>query len=222
MSHLEAAERAGRARVKICGITRPEDARRAAAVGADAIGLVFYPRSARAVSIARAQAIVAALPPFVSPVAVFLDNEPALVREVLGAVRVSLLQFHGDEPPELCEQYGWPYMKAVRVREGVDVLGYARRYRGASAFLLDTYHALVPGGTGVRFDWSLVPHELGRPVILAGGLTPDNVREALEQVKPYGVDVSTGVEKAPGVKDAAKMAAFMRGVSRVPAAETQS
>ncbi|NIR29510.1 MAG: phosphoribosylanthranilate isomerase [Gammaproteobacteria bacterium] len=211
-----------RPRVKICGVTRPEDARRAAALGADAVGLVFYPPSPRAVSVEQAQAITHALPPFVCAVAVFLDAEPAAVRDVLGSVRVHLLQFHGEESAEECERYGPPYIKAVRVGAGGDVLAYARRHARASGFLLDTYHHRKPGGTGLTFDWSLVPRELDRPVILAGGLTAENVGEAVERVRPYGVDVSTGVESVPGIKDAAKLEAFMRGIDRVGAAETQS
>ncbi len=223
MTNSEADERVWRRpRVKICGITRPEDARRAAALGADAVGLVFYPPSRRAVSIEQAQAVTRALPPFVCTVAVFLDTDSGVIREVLDSVRVHLLQFHGEESPQACERYGRPYIKAVRVGAGEDLPAYARRHGGASGFLLDTHdQRTLAGGTGLTFDWSLVPRELDRPVILAGGLTADNVTEAVERVRPYGVDVSTGVEAAPGIKDAAKIAAFMRGVDRVGAVETQ-
>lgn len=221
-SGRQGTARPWRPRVKICGITRPEDARCAGDLGADAIGLVFYPPSPRAVSIQQAQAITRALPPFVAAVAVFLNNEPETVRAVLGSVRVSVLQFHGDEPPQDCEQYGWPYIKAVRVREGIDVPAYMGRYRGAVGFLLDTYDQRKRGGTGTTFNWSLVPRDVGTPIILAGGLTPENVVEAVAEVRPYAVDVSTGVEVSAGIKDAAKMAAFMRSLNRVGILEAQS
>jgi phosphoribosylanthranilate isomerase len=207
------SERVGRTRVKICGITRPEDAAHAALCGADAVGLVFYPASPRAVDVAQARAVVEALPPFVTVVALFVDPAPATVREVLAALPVGLLQFHGDEPPEACEGYGRPYLKAVPMREGVDLAGQARRYASAAGLLLDSYRVGLKGGTGVTFDWSRIPADLGKPLILAGGLTPENVGEAVRRVRPYAVDVSGGVEAAKGVKDPERVAAFIRGVT---------
>ena len=206
-----------RTRVKICGITRPEDARAAARLGADAIGLVFYPPSPRAVSIEQAQAVVAVLPPFVTAVGLFVDERPERIREVVSKVRIDLLQFHGDECPADCDGFERPYLKAVRMREGVDLAGYANTYPAAAGLLLDSYQAGIPGGTGTSFDWSRVPQDLDKPIILAGGLDPDNVAEVIRITHPYGVDVSGGVEQAKGIKDAEKMAAFIRGVNRVDA-----
>lgn len=203
----------GRTRVKICGITRPEDGTHAAACGADAIGLVFHPASPRAVDTEGALAVARALPPFVTVVALFVDPEPEVVRGVLAEVPVDLLQFHGDEPPELCGSFGRPYLKALAMREGVDLHRQARRYEGACGLLLDAYHPTLKGGTGETFDWSRVPRDLGKPVVLAGGLTPENVGEAVRQVRPYAVDVSGGVEAARGIKDPARVAAFIRGVN---------
>ncbi|MBS7662997.1 phosphoribosylanthranilate isomerase [Pseudomonas lalucatii] len=199
-------------RSKICGITRIEDALIAAEAGADAIGLVFYAKSPRAVSVAQARAIIAALPPFVTTVGLFVDAGSAALSEVLGAVPLDLLQFHGDEPASFCEAVGRPYIKALRVRPGDDIAARIAPYAGAAGILLDTYVAGVPGGTGEAFDWSLVPHDLAKPVVLAGGLTPANVAGAIAQVKPYGVDVSGGVEAAKGIKDADKVRAFVRAV----------
>lgn len=200
-----------RTRVKICGITRPEDARAAAAAGADAIGLVFHPASPRCVGIAQAQAIARALPPFVQPVALFVDAPPAEVCAVLAQLPGAIAQFHGDETPEDCAACGRAYIKALRAREGLDLAQAARRYRDATALLFDTYDSIVAGGSGRRFDWSRVPRVV-QPVILAGGLDAANVREALARVQPYAVDVSSGVESRPGVKDAGKIEAFMRAV----------
>lgn len=201
-----------RTRIKICGITRPEDAREAARLGADAIGLVFYAPSPRAVDIARAQAICAALPPFVTPVGLFVNAAEAEVQAVLEAVPLGLLQFHGDETPAECERYGRPYLKALRMAPGLDVAAAARRYGSATGILLDAWQPGVPGGTGQCFDWSRIP-ALDKPLVLAGGLTPDNVAEAIRTVRPWAVDVSGGVEAAKGIKDAALMAAFMQQVS---------
>jgi len=199
-------------RSKICGITRIEDALAAAEAGADAIGLVFYEKSPRAVDVRQARAILAALPPFVTSVGLFVDASRCFIGEVLDAVPLDLLQFHGEETPEQCEGHGRPWFKALRVRPGEDIRAQALRYQGARAILLDAYVPGVQGGTGERFDWSLVPADLPRPLILAGGLTPENVGEAIGSVRPYAVDVSGGVEAAKGIKDAAKMAAFLRGV----------
>ncbi|MEW6645594.1 MAG: phosphoribosylanthranilate isomerase [Pseudomonadota bacterium] len=201
-----------RTRVKICGITRPEDGIAAARLGADAIGLVFYAPSPRAVTVAQAQAVCAALPPFVSVVGLFVDAPAAEVLEVLQAVPLDVLQFHGDEAPAYCAAFDRPYLKALRMRDGLDVAAEARRYADAQGLLLDTYVPGEAGGTGRSFDWARVPQKLDKPVILAGGLTPDNVAEAIATARPYAVDVSGGVEQTRGIKSAEKMAAFMRGV----------
>jgi phosphoribosylanthranilate isomerase len=203
-----------RTRVKICGITREQDALAAIRLGADAIGLVFYPPSPRAVTVEQAAEIVRNLPPFVTVVALFVDAEPEAIREVLSRVRIDLIQFHGDESPQQCAQYGRPWIKALRVREDTDLRALAEEYAGASALLLDTYQAGKPGGTGTAFDWSVIPRELAARIVLAGGLTPDNVEQAVRQVRPYAVDVSGGVEQDKGIKDADKIAAFIRGVER--------
>jgi phosphoribosylanthranilate isomerase len=204
-----------RTRVKICGITRVEDGLAAARLGADAVGLVFYSRSPRAVTISQARMLVEALPPFVTIVGLFVDAAPEEIRRVLAAVPLDLLQFHGNEAPEACRGYGRPYIKVVHMAEGTDLAGVARPYDDAAGILVDTYVQGVPGGTGQVFDWSQVPAALACPVILAGGLTPDNVAAAVAQVRPWAVDVSGGVEAAPGVKDVAKIAAFIRGVNSV-------
>lgn len=199
-------------RSKICGITRVEDALVAAEAGADAIGLVFYDRSPRAVSVQQARAIIAALPPFVTTVGLFVNASRCEIGEILNAVPLDLLQFHGDETSAQCEGHGRPYIKALRVRPGEDIAACCAEYNQASGILVDTYVPGVPGGTGEVFDWSLVPADLGKPVILAGGLTADNVRAAIAQVSPYAVDVSGGVEASKGVKDAEKIRTFIREV----------
>lgn len=200
-----------RTRVKICGITRPRDALSAAQAGADAIGLVFYPPSPRFLSLERAVEIRDALPPFVQTVALFVNPDAAQVAQVIGRVKPSLLQFHGEESPAFCGEFGVPYVKACRVREGVDLLEYLRPFSRASAWLLDS-HVAEYGGVGERFDWSLAPAQRERPLILSGGLAPGNVREAIRRVRPWGVDVSSGVESAKGIKDAGKIAAFIAEV----------
>lgn len=197
-------------RSKICGITRVEDALAAAAAGADAIGLVFYAKSPRAVSVEQARQIIAALPPFVTTVGLFVDVERDELRQILAQVPLDILQFHGDESAEQCEGHGRPYIKALRVKAGDDVAAQVARYPGAAGVLLDTFVEGVPGGTGLAFDWSLVPAGLSKPVILAGGLTPENVAAAIARVRPYAVDVSGGVESAKGIKDADKIRAFIR------------
>lgn len=204
-----------RTRVKICGITRPEDALAAARAGADAIGLVFYPPSPRAVTRERAREIVQVLPPFVSVVGLFVNAQPAEVRAALAALPIDLLQFHGDEAPEECRIYGRPYIKAVAMAPGVDLQAVARRYVDAAGLLLDTHREGVRGGTGEAFDWSRIPPGLDRPIILAGGLTLENVAAAVQRVRPYAVDVSSGVEVSKGIKDAARIEAFIRGVNSV-------
>ncbi|WP_277374454.1 phosphoribosylanthranilate isomerase [Pseudomonas sp. AA-38] len=202
-----------RVRSKICGITRVEDALAAVEAGADAIGLVFYAKSPRAVSVEQAQAIVAALPPFVTSVGLFVDMPREELQAVLAQVPLDLLQFHGEESPADCEGHGRPYIKALRVRPGGDVAALLAPYAGARGILLDTFVEGVPGGTGAAFDWSLVPCEAGKPIILAGGLTADNVAQAIAQVRPYAVDVSGGVEAAKGIKDAGKIHAFLQAVA---------
>ena len=206
-----------RTRVKICGITQPEDALAAVRAGADAIGLVFYPPSPRAVIADEAREVVEALPPFVTSVGLFVDPKPEQVEAVLSWVALDVLQFHGDEDPQFCESFPVPYIKAVRMREGVDLLQTAERYSSARGLLLDTYRPGVAGGTGEAFDWARVPASLGSSIILAGGLTPANVAQAIATVRPYAVDVSGGVEADKGIKDAAKIAAFMQEVNRVDA-----
>jgi phosphoribosylanthranilate isomerase len=204
-----------RTRVKICGITRPEDGQYAAEVGADAIGLVFYASSPRAVNIETAQAICATLPPFVTKVGLFVNAKRDEIRRVLTEVPLDLLQFHGDEATADCEGFGRPYIKALRMAAGIDVLAELKAFPGAAGILLDSYQLGVPGGTGQTFEWSRVPAELAKAVILAGGLNPQNVAMAIEQVRPYAVDVSGGVEAVKGIKDRDKMTAFMNEVQRI-------
>ena len=200
-----------RTRIKICGITRTQDARAAAQAGADAIGLVFYPPSPRYLSVERAVQIRDALPPFVQTVALFVNADAAQVAQVIGRVRPGMLQFHGEETPQFCAQFGMPFVKACRVQPGVDALEYLRPFSSAAAWLFDSY---VPeyGGVGETFDWSLLPVTQERPVILSGGLSRENVAGAIRRVRPWGVDVSSGVESAKAVKDAAKIAAFIAEV----------
>jgi phosphoribosylanthranilate isomerase len=199
-------------RIKICGITRVQDGLAAARLGAHAIGLVFYDASPRAVDAQQARSIVDILPPFVTTVGLFVNAEAGAVRETLANVPLQLLQFHGDETPDYCAAFGVPYLKAVRVRPGVDLLQYARDFRTARGLLLDAYVEGVHGGTGATFDWSLIPQSLPLPIVLSGGLDADNVAAAVRAVRPWAVDVSSGVESAKGIKDAAKMEAFMNGV----------
>lgn len=201
-------------RSKICGITRIEDALAAAEAGADAIGFVFYAKSPRAVDVRQARAIIAELPPFVTTVGLFVNASRCELNEILEVVPLDLLQFHGDETPQDCEGYHRPWIKALRVRPGDDLEAACKLYAGARGILLDTYVAGVPGGTGEAFDWSLVPERLSKPIILAGGLSADNVGQAIAQVRPYAVDVSGGVEQAKGIKDAAKIEAFLRAVKQ--------
>lgn len=203
-------------RVKICGITRLEDLHAACEAGADALGFVFYSKSPRNLSIEQAVALTQALPPFVQSVGLFVDAEPGFVRTVLDAVPLDLLQFHGDETPGYCRQFGRPYLKAVRVRQGTDLLKYGYDFADARALLLDAYVPGVPGGTGERFDWKLIPAAIPKPIVLSGGLNPDNVAEAVRTVHPWAVDVSSGVEAAPGIKDANKVAAFVEQAKKLP------
>ena len=205
-----------RVRIKICGITRAEDARAAVALGADALGFVFFEASQRHIDLERARAIVAELPPFVSTVGVFADPDAAAVEAAVAEVRLDVLQFHGDECAADCERFGRPYMKGVRMGPGVDPRSVARMHPGAQALLLDAYVPGKPGGAGQTFDWSLVPSDLGRPIVLAGGLTADNVANAIREVRPFGVDVSGGVEGArKGIKDRRKIERFIGAVQSV-------
>jgi len=200
-----------RTRIKICGMTRLEDVQAAARAGADAVGLVFYPPSPRFLSLDWARQLASEVPAFITTVALFVNPSAAEVYTVLERVKPSILQFHGEESPVFCAQFGVPYVKACRVKPGVDLLEYLRPFSGAAGWLLDS-HVEEYGGVGERFDWSLVPAERSHPLILSGGLTRENVREAVRRVRPWAVDVSSGVESAKGIKDAAKIAAFVAEV----------
>lgn len=204
-----------RTRSKICGITRQEDGLEAARLGADAIGLVFYAKSPRAVNGKQAAEIVSVLPAFVTTVGLFVNPSPEEVEAVLADVSLDLLQFHGDESPAFCNQFKRPYIKAIRMRDDIDLAAELARYSTGRGLLLDTYQPGVPGGTGESFDWQRVPKNLASKIILAGGLSANNVAEAIKQVQPYAVDVSGGVEANKGIKDAEKMAAFMGEVRSV-------
>jgi phosphoribosylanthranilate isomerase len=195
-------------RIKICGLTRPEDVDAAVAAGADAVGFVFYPESSRYVSAQQAAALARRLPPFVLSVGLFVNAAPAEIQAALEVVPLNLLQFHGDESPEDCQRWQRPYIRAARVTPELDLLQYATRFSSARALLLD---AFVPGfgGAGKVFDWSLIPPSLPLPLILSGGLTPQNVGEAVRRVRPAAVDVSSGVESAAGIKDPQRMADFV-------------
>jgi phosphoribosylanthranilate isomerase len=198
--------------VKICGITRVQDALTAARCGAHAIGLVFYRPSPRYVTPETAAGIVHALPPFVTAVGLFVDATAEEVREIAERTRIQMIQFHGSETPEFCACFELPYLKAVRVRPEVDLLQYARDFRSAKALLLDAFKEGLHGGTGAVFDWDLIPPALPLPVVLSGGLHPENVAEAIRRVRPWAVDVSSGVEASKGIKDASKVEAFVNGV----------
>jgi len=202
-------------RVKICGLTRPEDIDAAVSGGADAIGLVFYGPSPRAVSIAQARELVARVPAFVTVTGLFVNPERKWVEQVLEAVPLDLLQFHGDEPAEVCASFGRRWIKAVRVREAGQIEAAFEEYRNASGLLVDAWDPNRYGGTGQSFNWSLIPAERPLPLILAGGLTFANVADAIEQVRPWAVDVSGGVESGKGRKDATKLTDFFNEVRRV-------
>lgn len=205
-------------RIKCCGMTRAGDALLAARLGADAIGLVFTARSRRQVTLARAREIVATLPPFVATVGLFMDDEPGLVRQVLDEVRPMLLQFHGNESDAWCAQFGHPFLKAIAMGEGVAALPRLREYPRAAGLLLDGHAAGEAGGSGRAFDWSLLPDGLAQPLIVAGGLHAGNVGEAVRTARPWAVDVASGVESAPGIKDPARLEAFIRAVREADAA----
>jgi phosphoribosylanthranilate isomerase len=196
-------------RVKICGITRLQDLHAACQAGADALGFVFYEKSPRHVTIATAAALVRELPPFVQSVGLFVNAGPACVEAVLQAVPLDLLQFHGDETPAECARFGRPYIKAVRVNQDTDLLKYAADFDAARGLLLDAYVPGIPGGTGERFDWRLIPANMPKPIVLSGGLQPGNVTKAVQQVRPWAVDVSSGVEASKGIKDPHKTAQFI-------------
>lgn len=209
-----------RVRVKICGITRLEDALAAVASGADAIGFVFYPPSPRFISPDAAAAIARQLPPFVTTVGLFVNQTEAAVRQVLEQVPLGLLQFHGEEDDAFCARFGRPWLKALAVKAGSDVAALVAAHPGASGLLLDAWHPQLKGGTGECFDWSLFPTDCGKPLVLAGGLTPGNVAEAIRVTSPYAVDVSGGVEALAadgtvrkGIKDAGLIKAFIAGVN---------
>jgi len=205
-----------RVRVKICGITSAEDAAVAASQGADAIGLVFYAGSVRAVDIDQAREIVRCLPPFVCKVGLFVDSDREFVERVMADVPLDLLQFHGEETPDFCRVFRLPYIKAVRMRDGVDLSMLTRRHAAAAGILVDSYVAGEAGGTGVSFEWDLVSSlDLQKPLILAGGLTADNVATAVRKVRPYAVDISGGVESAKGIKDPVKIYRFMNEIRRL-------
>ncbi len=201
-----------RTRIKICGITRVDDALQAAHAGADALGLVFHEPSPRAIALEVAAEIVAAIPAFVTTVGLFVDASPARVEQVLSRVNLDCLQFHGHETSAECERYGMSYIKVARVRQGFDLVQYAVGYQRARALLVDAYVEGIPGGTGKTFDWAQLPDALPLPLVLSGGLTPENVGLAVRSVRPWAVDVSSGVERAPGLKAADKVLQFIEGV----------
>lgn len=200
-------------RIKICGITNSEDAAFACQAGADALGLVFYPPSPRCVDVQQARKIVAAIPPFTSSVALFVNAQRQQIEQVIEQVKVDILQFHGDETESFCASFSRPYIKAVRMQDGLDLYAVEEQYASARALLLDTYVKGIPGGTGESFNWDKIPPDLLKPVILAGGLGVDNVAQAVTQVKPYAVDVSGGVEAGKGKKDRGKITRFIKKVN---------
>ena len=202
-----------RTRVKICGFTRTEEAVYAAQLGVDAIGLVFYPPSPRHVEIEQALSIVNALPAFTSVVALFVDEHEDRIREILTRVPIDCLQFHGDEPAETCRIYGKRYIKAIRMQDNTDIDALAKQYHDADGLLLDAYHPDTKGGTGSQFNWDLIPEHCSLHIILAGGLDETNANQAVQTVRPYALDISSGVEIKKGVKDSLKMAAFIQQVN---------
>jgi len=206
-----------RTRIKICGLTREADVDAAVAAGADAVGFVLYEKSPRHVTAARAGELARRLPPFVTPVLLFVNAAPAAVATGLAAVPGALLQFHGDESPADCEAPARPYLRAARMAPGLDLLDFAARYRSAQALLLDA-HVEAYGGSGKAFDWSLVPPGVPLPVVLSGGLNPANVADGLRRLRPWAVDVSSGVESAKGIKDASAMRRFCQAVRQFDAA----
>ena len=202
-------------RVKICGITNLEDALAAADAGADALGFVFYDPSPRNIELDKAKTILAKLPPFVTAVGLFVNADQSFLESVLRSLPLDLLQFHGDESEPECSRWGKPYIKAIRMKEGVDLVAQCQTYHSSRGILLDTFVAGQPGGTGQVFDWQSIPQGLSKPIVLAGGLDPSNVAEAVNQVNPWAVDVSGGVEATKGKKDHALIKAFITGVHSV-------
>jgi len=213
MSNTEPAQALQRTRCKICGLTRAEDIQVAVNAGADALGLVFYPPSPRAVTLEQAAELIQAVPPFVVTVGLFVDPEPEWVRAVLNQVPLDLLQFHGDENEAFCLQFNRPYIKALRMKPDLDPVIEARNWPSAKGFLLDAYQPGVPGGTGEQFDWKRFPSSSDQAWILAGGLTPNNIQQAVKATQPYAVDVSGGVEASRGIKCPAKITEFIANLS---------
>lgn len=203
-----------RTRIKFCGMTRLEDVQAAVEIGVDAVGFVFVPGTPRAVDAAQAARLVSAVPPFVATVGLFLDADPATIDAVLAEVQLDLIQFHGSESPEACARHGRPWVKALAMGGPVDLDFQMSRYAGARGLLLDAHRAGERGGRGEVFDWSLIPPAIARRIVLAGGLGPHNVADAVRAVRPWAVDVSSGIESAPGIKDPARMEAFVREVER--------
>jgi len=199
-----------RTRTKICGITRLDDAKASVRAGCDALGFVFYKESPRYIALDAFKVIAKELSPFVTKVGLFVNADPAEIEEVIKSGLMNVLQFHGDETPDFCRQFKFPYIKAVAVSSSVDLLQYAKDFYDAEALLLDACHEQLKGGTGQTFDWNLIPHSLSKPIVLAGGLTVDNVKEAIKKVKPYAVDVSGGVEESKGIKNSLKIQAFIK------------
>jgi phosphoribosylanthranilate isomerase len=202
-------------RIKICGLTQLEDVIAAVHSGANALGLVFYEKSPRYVTLPQAIELTEVVFPFVTIVGLFVNPTAESVREVLKYVPLDVLQFHGEETPEFCSQFGRPFLKAIRVRKGIDLEKYAVDYDGAQGLVLDTFVEGTHGGTGHAFDWSLIPHDLPLPVILSGGLNHSNVASAIKQIRPYAVDVSSGVEVSKGIKDAEKISVFIAEVNKI-------
>ena len=195
-------------RVKFCGLTHEEDIARAVKLGVDALGFVFYAPSSRSVAPDHAAMLTSSVPAFVTRVGLFVNEQPAIIQNIFERTRLNLIQYHGDETPEFCDAVGLPFIKAFRVWPGIDIQTEMGRYPNASGFLLDAYVKGQPGGTGERFDWGMIPQS-NAPIILAGGLSPDNAKDAIEQVAPWALDVSGGIETKPGRKDLDKMARFM-------------
>lgn len=199
-----------RTRTKICGITRLEDAKASVRAGCDALGFVFYKESPRYIALDAFKVIVKELPPFVTKTGLFVNADPAEIEKAIQSGLVNVLQFHGDETPDFCRQFNFPYIKAVAVSSSVDLIQYVKDFHDAEALLLDAYHEHLKGGTGQTFDWNLIPQSLSKPIVLAGGLTVENVKEAIKKVKPYAVDVSGGVEESKGIKNSYKIQAFIK------------
>ncbi len=204
-----------RTRVKICGITRPEDGIEAARLSVDAIGLVFYEKSPRNVTVQQAQSVCESLPGFVTVVSLFLNPEAELVESVLAECPIDLIQFHGKESADFCRSFSRPYIKALGMADKNELLAQVNNYHDAKGILLDSHETGAAGGTGETFNWDLIPHEYRQSIILAGGLKPDNVADAIRSVRPYAVDLSSGVESEPGIKDAALMAQLMNEVRKI-------